>query len=239
MAAPVAKPYPRIIMTSASNMDPAAGAVADSPASSTATAGPIGTDGIAAHRRLRFRRRRPHRGPVHHRPAAQRIHPVRRRHRPRPLRAPAHRRGPRQRPGRDGRARGFRREAADHRLQLRLRRRAARRPRTLHGPVRDSRDRSDPAGRAPRRRRDPHRPGRRDRHLGHGRLARLRGHLRRRPGPGDHLRGLPGVRALRRGRASPPGRNCSPSPTSTWHRSRPPAWTPWCWAAPTTRCSPA
>ncbi|HSL38143.1 MAG TPA: glutamate racemase [Arthrobacter sp.] len=37
MAAPPAKPYPRIIMTSASNMDPAAGAVADSPASNSAS----------------------------------------------------------------------------------------------------------------------------------------------------------------------------------------------------------
>ena len=38
--------------------------------------------------------------------------------------------------------------------------------------------------------------------------------------------------------ASPRVRNCSPSPASTWRRSRPRAWTPWCSAAPTTRCSP-
>ena len=46
--------------------------------------------------------RRTHRGPVHHRPAAQRIHPLRRRHRQRPLRSAPHRRGPGQCPGRDG-----------------------------------------------------------------------------------------------------------------------------------------
>ena len=180
MAAPQAKPYPRIIMTTASSMDPAAGAAADSPASSTGQQ----PDGIAAHRHLRFRRRRADRGALHHRPAAQRVHPVRRRHRPRPLRPAAHRRGPGQRPGRDGRAGGFRRQAADHRLQLRLRRRAAGRPRTVHRPLRDPRDRGDPAGRPPRRRRHPQRPGGRHRHLRHRRLPRLRGHLRRRPGPG-------------------------------------------------------
>ena len=41
---------------------------------------------------------------------------------------------------------------------------------------------------------------RRHRNLRHRGLPRLRGHLRRRPGPAHHLRGLPGVRQLRGGR---------------------------------------
>ena len=91
-------------------------------------------------RDLRLRLRRPHRGPVGHRPAAARVGALPRRHRAPALRPQADRRGarvrarvprPPLRPGREG---------AGHRLQLRERGDAARRPRA----VRRARGRGDP-----------------------------------------------------------------------------------------------
>ena len=56
---------------------------------------------------------------------------------------------------------------------------AARCPRALHRGLRHPRGRGDPAGGARRRAQDPQQAGRRDRHGGHGQLARLRRCLRR------------------------------------------------------------
>ena len=106
---------------------------------------------------------------------------------------------PPRRPGREG---------PGHRVQLRERGDAPRRP----GAVRRARRRGDPAGHPPRRGRQPHRPDRRDLHPGHRRVDGLRGrvrgrHPRRADGPG-----LPEVRRLRRGRRHLGRRAARPRP---------------------------
>ncbi len=100
-------------------------------------------------RHLRLRLRWPHRRPVRHRPAAARVDRLRRRHRPPALRPQADRRGPRIRPRVPRPPRRAGREGPGHRVQLRERRDAARRP----GALRRARGRGDlsrpPAARSP------------------------------------------------------------------------------------------
>ncbi len=157
---------------------------------------PFGRDQLRPDRRVRLGCGRPHRGPGPARPAPRRAADLRRGHRARPVRPPAAGRRAPARPGGLRRARQPGREGPGDRLQHRQRGLPARRPRAL----RRAGGRGRAAGRAPGGGRDPHRPGRDDRHPGHGGERRLRRRVRRRPARHAHERGVPALRRLRRAR---------------------------------------
>ena len=189
-----------------------------------------------ANRDLRLGSRWSHRGARHPRPAAARAGALRRATR---------------RTSRTGRSRSPRSarhaldcldrmvadgvKAARHRVQQRLVRVPARRPRALRRPG----GRGDPPGGAPRGRGHPQRPGRRDRHDRHDHQRRVRRRVRRRPARAGDQRRPARSSSSSSSAGSPPAGRCSASPRPTWSRCSGPRSTRSCSAARTTRCSPA